>query len=108
MHPVLMHALIVAAATPSPKPTTPPADEVTPGVWGFVIVFAIAVVTILLIWDMMRRVRRTRYRSEVNARLDAEEAQRSDSSAVAKRDADGGTGRRGEASGTDRSPHDDR
>jgi hypothetical protein len=34
------------------------------------------VVTILLIWDMMRRVRRTRYRAEVNAKLDAEEALR--------------------------------
>ena len=30
----------------------------------------------VLIWDMMRRVRRARYRAEVNAKLDAEEAQR--------------------------------
>ena len=107
MYTVLMHTLMVAAATPSPKPTTPPADQVTPGVWGFVIIFAIGVVTILLVWDMMRRVRRTRYRSEVNARLDAEEAQRSDSSAVAERDRDGLADGRGGASRSDRSPDDD-
>jgi len=67
---------LLLAATPSPSPKTPNADLITPGVWGFVITFMIGVVTILLIWDMMRRVRRTRYRAEVNARLDAEEAQR--------------------------------
>jgi hypothetical protein len=66
---------VLLAATPSPSPKTPNADLITPGVWGFVITFMIGVVTILLIWDMMRRVRRTRYRAEVNARLDAEEAQ---------------------------------
>jgi hypothetical protein len=66
---------VLLAATPSPSPKTPNADLITPGVWGFVITFMIGVVTILLIWDMMRRVRRTRYRAEVNAKLDAEEAQ---------------------------------
>lgn len=66
--------MLVLAATPTPK--TPNADTVTPGVWGFIITFMIAVVTILLIWDMMRRVRRVRYRAEVNAKLDAEEAER--------------------------------
>ena len=108
MYTVLMHTLVASAATPSPKPTTPPADQVTPGVWGFVIIFAIGVVTILLVWDMMRRVRRARYRSEVNARLDAEEAQRSDSSTIVKRDTDGRSSGRGSASGVDRSPDDER
>jgi hypothetical protein len=32
-------------------------------------------VTVLLIIDMTRRVRRTRYRAEVSAKLDAEQAQ---------------------------------
>lgn len=90
-----MHTAFVMAATPSPSPTVPNADQVTPGVWGFVIIFAIGVVTILLVWDMMRRVRRTRYRAEVNARLDAEEAQRAAGGDVAVRDADTPAGRHG-------------
>jgi hypothetical protein len=68
------------AATPSPAPKTPDPDLVTPGVWGFIITFGIGVVTVLLIIDMTRRVRRTRYRAEVAAKLDAEEAQRRDAS----------------------------
>jgi hypothetical protein len=63
------------AATPSPAPKTPDPDLVTPGVWGFIITFGIGVVTVLLIIDMTRRVRRTRYRAEVSAKLDAEQAQ---------------------------------
>lgn len=50
-------------------------NTVTPGVVGFFAVFIIAVITVLLIFDMQRRIRRTRYRSEVAAELDAEEAQ---------------------------------
>jgi hypothetical protein len=82
--------VLLLAATPSPAPKTPNADLVTPGVWGFVITLGIAVATILLIWDMMRRVRRTRYRAEVNAKLDAEEAQRSTD--IVRTDGEGGTG----------------
>jgi TRAP-type C4-dicarboxylate transport system permease small subunit len=59
-----------AAATPAPK--VPNADSVTPGVWGFVITFLVAAVTVLLIIDMTRRIRRTRYRAEIAAKLDAE------------------------------------
>ncbi|QDZ16738.1 hypothetical protein FPZ11_06265 [Humibacter ginsenosidimutans] len=86
-----MHAGQVMAATPSPAPKVPNADQVTPGVWGFAIIFAIGIVTILLIWDMMRRVRRTRYRAEVNAKLDAEQSQAGDSGAVVPRDPRRGT-----------------
>ncbi|WP_243064070.1 hypothetical protein [Humibacter sp. RRB41] len=70
----MLSQLVLAAATPSPSPKVPNADTVTPGVWGFVITFLIAVAVILLIIDMMRRVRRVRYRAEVNAKLDAEQA----------------------------------
>jgi len=59
-----------AAATPAPK--APNADSVTPGVWGFVITFLVAAATVLLIIDMTRRVRRTRYRAEIAEKLDAE------------------------------------
>lgn len=64
--------------TETPGPLAPPSnvadDLVTPGVWGFVITFAVVVVVVLLIIDMVRRVRRVRYRAEANERLDAEEA----------------------------------
>jgi len=45
---------------------------VTPGVWGFVITAAIMVVVILLILDMVRRMRRVNYRAEIRQRLEAE------------------------------------
>jgi hypothetical protein len=62
---------LAAASTPSPGPV----DEsiVTPGPWGFIIFFAVAVITILLILDMTRRIRRTRYRAEVRERLEQEQ-----------------------------------
>lgn len=48
-------------------------DLVTPGVWGFVITFAVAVVIVLLIMDMVRRIRRVRYRDDIARKLDAEQ-----------------------------------
>jgi len=47
---------------------------VTPGVNGFVATFGVAIASMLLILDMVRRVRRVRYREEITAKLDAEEA----------------------------------
>lgn len=66
--------------TPMPTPTmTVNPESVTPGFAGFAIVVLIAVVVILLIWDMNRRIRRVRYREEVREELDAEEAAREES-----------------------------
>jgi capsular polysaccharide biosynthesis protein len=47
---------------------------VTPGVVGFVATILVAGVTILLLWDMVRRIRRQRYQAEIEAKLDAEQA----------------------------------
>ena len=47
---------------------------VTPGVIGFVATFLVAMGSLVLILDMVRRVRRVRYRAEIAERLDAEEA----------------------------------
>jgi hypothetical protein len=55
------------------KPMFDP-NSVTPGVIGFLVTFAFMVLIVLLVRDMVRRVRRTQYRAEVNERLDAEEA----------------------------------
>jgi membrane protein YdbS with pleckstrin-like domain len=68
-------ALWHLVATPVPTPTGVDANDVTPGVWGFAIIFLIAVVAVLLIIDMQRRVRRVNYRSEIDERLQAELAQ---------------------------------
>ncbi len=66
--------LALLAATPTPTPPTE-FDEsiVTPGPWGFLIVLGIAILTILLVLDMTRRIRRTRYRGELRERLENEQ-----------------------------------
>ena len=69
-------ALAWALAQPVPSPTLPastvPEESVTPGVWGFVAIAFVAVATVLIVVDMSRRVRRTRYRGEVRERIQAE------------------------------------
>jgi hypothetical protein len=68
-------ALVAAISLPTPVPV-PGFDGdpnvVTPGVIGFMLTLLVAVVTVLLVFDMTRRVRRVRYREQVNAELDAE------------------------------------
>ena len=84
---VLAGYAIMFLADPSPAPTPPAftgdANAVTPGVVGFIATFLIAVVTVLLLIDMTRRVRRVRYRAEVQEKLAAEAAEASGSSAAA-------------------------
>ena len=71
---------VVLAVTPTPDPNFDP-NTVTPGVIGFVVFFLIAAATVLLCLDVVRRIRRTTYRAEIQERLRAEQAER---------DADGG------------------
>lgn len=67
--------LLFGDNTPMPTPTmTVDPESVTPGFAGFAVVVLIVIVVVLLIWDMNRRIRRVRYREEVRAELDAEEA----------------------------------
>ncbi|MFF1878654.1 hypothetical protein [Leifsonia sp. NPDC058230] len=73
---ILRAGVWLTAATPTPTPTVPNDDQVTPGYVGFLVTFAIAVVVILLIIDMVRRIRRVRYRAEIAEKLDAEQAGR--------------------------------
>jgi hypothetical protein len=60
---------------PAQGGSTPDPDTVTPGVAGFLAIAFIALATILLVLDMLRRVRRTRYRGEVREQLERECAQ---------------------------------
>lgn len=67
--------VLFGTETPIPTPTmTVDPESVTPGFAGFAAVVVILVAVVLLIWDMNRRVRRVRYREEVRAELDAEQA----------------------------------
>ncbi len=49
-------------------------NTVTPGVIGFFAIFFVAAATVLLVLDMTKRVRRTRYRGEIREQLEAERA----------------------------------
>lgn len=76
-----MHSLLIALATspaPAPSPSLRPGldqDQVTPGLLGFLLTAFIVVLTALLIVDMVRRIRRVRYRAQVEEeRAAAEEA----------------------------------
>lgn len=66
----------VMDATPSPTPSITEADLVTPGPWGFAATAFIALATIGLIYDAVRRIRKVRYTDEIDARLEAELAER--------------------------------
>ncbi len=70
---------VLSDVTPTPVPEfTGNEDLVTPGVVGFIVTFLIAVATVLLVIDMTRRVRRVRYRAEVQEQLEAERAAAAD------------------------------
>ena len=74
----MQHLILALTVTPSPNPsgTLRPGlseDQVTPGTWGFVLTAFIVILTTFLIVDMVRRIRRVRYRAQVEeARLAAE------------------------------------
>jgi len=63
---------LLALSTPSPSSTATPkldADLVTPGLWGFVLLFFLAIAVYLLGRSMARRVRRVNQRARVEAEL---------------------------------------
>lgn len=98
-----MHSLLLSlATTPTPLPTPTlregiSEDQVTPGLLGFIMTAFFVVATALLIVDMVRRIRRVRYRAQVEeerlaaaAAADVEAADAQDG--LAGQDgADGGT-----------------
>jgi hypothetical protein len=69
------HAVWTLAATVTPSPSVGTVDPalVTPGPWGFAVIAVVGFAVIALVWDMLRRIRRGRYRAEVRETLDAEE-----------------------------------
>ena len=71
---MLLWLLVTATPVPTPPASTVPDNAVTPGVWGFAITAALGVAVILIIIDMVRRLRRLNYRAEIRERLEAEAA----------------------------------
>ncbi|MFM6977822.1 MAG: hypothetical protein ACKOWR_03815 [Micrococcales bacterium] len=73
-------------AAPTPTETTDPANTFySPGTLGFLFVFGMSLAAIFLIFDMVRRVRRVRYKAEINEKLDAEESAAETSGGRSKR-----------------------
>jgi hypothetical protein len=69
----LLTALIyTATGTPAPSFNE---DSVTPGWIGFVVTFLVAIAVVFLCVDLVRRIRRVRYRGEIRERLEAERAE---------------------------------
>jgi large-conductance mechanosensitive channel len=63
---------LLAEVTVTPIPV--PDDQYnSPGTIGFIVTFLMAAVAVFLIFDMTRRVRNTRYRNEIRAKLAQEE-----------------------------------
>lgn len=69
--PAQWHAAVVVTPDPTPVSRVPD-EEVTPGFLGFVVTFAVAGASILLIISMVRKVRGVTYRDR--ARTDAAES----------------------------------
>ncbi|GAB3280702.1 hypothetical protein GCM10027449_21620 [Sinomonas notoginsengisoli] len=73
-----MQNLLVALTQtpPSPEGTLRPGlseDMITPGTWGFIATAFVVVLTIFLIVDMVRRLRRIRYKAQVEEALASEQ-----------------------------------
>ena len=69
---LLVRASVVTSMT---APTPPDDDLITPGVVGFLVTFLVAVATVLLVVDMVRRVRRVNYRDQIREKLLIEQAE---------------------------------
>ena len=94
-----MHSLLIALAAspvPTPTPSLRPGldqDQVTPGLLGFLLTAFIVVLTALLIVDMVRRIRRVRYRAQVEEERAAAE-QAGQAGAHPEANGDAGSGNR--------------
>ncbi|WP_082487460.1 hypothetical protein [Leifsonia sp. Root112D2] len=72
---VLLTPHFAADTTPPTPPPYENPDAVTPGAWGFAIFAFVAILVIVLAFDLVRRIRRVRYREEIAQKLDAEQGE---------------------------------
>jgi flagellar biosynthesis/type III secretory pathway M-ring protein FliF/YscJ len=64
--PALLLSLVTSQTPPDP-------ESVSPGLWGFAVVFVLAIVVWLLMRNMTGRLRRLRFREEERQRREAAE-----------------------------------
>jgi hypothetical protein len=90
---LVLRGSVALTTTPTPMPAYEgDPNLITPGVLGFVAIFLVAAATVFLLLDMNRRIRRTKYRIEVQERLEEE---RHEEQRLADDRRDGGAGTRG-------------
>ncbi len=67
----LIFLAVTEPVIPSPPGLRPglSEDQITPGTLGFIITFGIVIVMVFLIRDMVKRIRRVRYRAQVEEGL---------------------------------------
>ncbi|MDQ4503667.1 hypothetical protein [Sinomonas sp. ASV322] len=80
MHSLLLAVMASGAVTPDPTPagTLKPGlteDQVSPGLWGFLATAFVVLLSVFIIVDMVRRLRRVRYRSQVEEERERREAE---------------------------------
>ncbi len=84
-NPVLSSMILAATPTPTPQSDFNQ-NSVTPGFVGFAITFLIAIAVVLLCLDLVRRVRRVRYRGEIREKLEAEQSEADEVAALQRED----------------------
>lgn len=68
-----MNLLRIWLETPAPAEVVIDDTWYSPGVVGFLATFGMAAAAVFLIFDLVKRIRRVRYRAEISERLDKEQ-----------------------------------
>jgi hypothetical protein len=74
-----MKILELLSETPAPGEVIIDDTWYSPGVVGFIATFGMAAAALLLIADLVRRIRRVRYRAEISQLLDQEQTDQANS-----------------------------
>ena len=74
-----MKLFAILSETPAPGEVIIDDTWYSPGVVGFLATFGLAAASLLIIWDLVRRIRRVRYRAEIAELLDQEQLSSSES-----------------------------
>lgn len=108
MHPIIVFLTTTPAPTPSLRPGISQ-EDITPGTLGFIMTAFFVLATTLLLVDMVRRVRRVRYRGQVEeermaaaAAADAAAQEAAESGSAVEGASTDATGARDDAPGASR------
>lgn len=67
-----MNLIAILSETTAPGEVIIDDTWYSPGVVGFVATFGMAAAAVLIVFDLVRRIRRVRYRAEITEKLDQE------------------------------------